>query len=210
MSKNNEKGQNTEKNESELDLQKVEETESENDDVEYETDEEFAQSTGEQGKLKKLREQSKSEKQKTQEYLTGWQTERASFANYKATEEKARAERMSSMKLNLIADFFPVLDSFDMAFSNHEAWEAVEPARRTGVEYIHTQFMNTLEQYNVQLINQLNVEFNPMLHEPVDVIPTNDESQNNTVASIIQTGYMSGENIIRPAKVKLYQYGTTE
>lgn len=201
MSKNNEKGQNTEKNESELDLQKVEE----NDDVEYEMDDEFAQTSGEQGKLKKLREQLKSEKQKTQEYLTGWQTERASFVNYKASEEKTRTERLSGMKLNLIADFFPVLDSFDMAFSNKEAWEKVDPAWRTGVEYIHTQFMNTLEQYNVQLINQLNVPFDPMLHEPADTIPTSDESQNDTIASIIQTGYRSGENVIRPAKVKVYK-----
>lgn len=206
MSTKNEAENDSEKNDSELDSQKL----VENDDVEYEMDEEIVEESGLNDKLKKLRNQLKDEKSKSQEYLTGWQTERASFANYKATEEKARTERLSSMKLNLIADFFPVLDSFDMAFSNREAWEAVEPAWRTGVEYIHTQFMNTLEQYNVQLINQLNVEFNPMLHEPVDVIPTNDDSQSDTVASIIQTGYMSGENIIRPAKVKVYKYGTTK
>ena len=176
------------------------------DDVQYEMEEEFVEESGLQNKLKKLREQLKAEKEKSQEYLTGWQTERASFANYKAVEEKSRLERKDMVKFDFIADLFPVLDSFDMAFSNKEAWEKVDPAWRTGVEYIYTQFMKVLEQYGVQLINQINVDFNPNLHAPVDTIPTNDESQGDTIASIVQTGYMSGGNVIRPAKVKVYKY----
>ncbi len=209
MSKNNEKEQNTEKNKSDIDVQNREELnqKSENNDIEYEIDEDFIEESGLNDKLKKLRNQLKDEKQKSQEYLTGWQTERASFANYKTQEEKSRNERKKSMKLDFISDLFPVLDSFDMAFSNRKAWEAVEPAWRTGVEYIHTQFMNVLEQNNVQLINQLNVPFNPTLHEPADTIPTDNKSQDNTVASIIQTGYMSDNMVIRPAKVKIYQFG---
>lgn len=208
MSKNNKKEQNTEKDESVLEVKEGEDFNklSKDNDIEYEIDEEFVEESGLNDKLKKLREQLKAEKQKSQEYLTGWQTERASFSNYKTNEEKSRRERLSGMKLNLIADFFPVLDSFDMAFSNKKAWESVDPAWRTGVEYIYTQFMNILEQYNVQLINQLNVPFDPILHEPVDTIPTDNEKQSDTVASIIQTGYMSDGKIIRPAKVKLYQF----
>ena len=175
-------------------------------DIAYEIDEEFAQSSGEKGKLKKLREELKEEKKKAQEYLTGWQTERASFANYKAQEEKSRLERKNMIKLDFIADLFPVLDSFDMAFSNKEAWEKVDPAWRTGVEYIHTQFMNVLEKNGVQLINQINVPFDPVLHEPTETIPTDDEKQDHTIAAIIQTGYRSGDTIIRPAKVKVYQF----
>lgn len=190
--------------------QKKEENTEGFEDIQYDLEDDVVEESGLQDKLKKLRTELKAEKKQSQEYLTGWQTERASFANYKSSEEKSKSERLSSMKVNLIADFFPVLDSFDMAFSNRESWESVDPAWRTGVEYIHTQFMNVLEQYNVQLVNSLNVDFDPMIHEPVETIPTNDESQDNTIAAIIQTGYLSGEVVIRPAKVKVYKYGTTE
>jgi molecular chaperone GrpE (heat shock protein) len=78
------------------------------DDVQYEMEEEFVEESGLQNKLKKLREQLKAEKEKSQEYLTGWQTERASFANYRANEEKSRLERKDMMKFDFIADLFPV------------------------------------------------------------------------------------------------------
>ncbi len=176
------------------------------DDIMYEPEEEFVEEQGMNKKLKKLREELKKEKEKSQEYLTGWQTERASFANYKTQEEKSRKDRKEMMKLDFIRDLFPVLDSFDMAFSNREAWEKVDSAWRTGVEYIHTQFMKVLEDYGVKLINQINVAFDPNIHEPIETIPTQDEKQNDTIASIIQTGYRTNDFIIRPAKVKIYKY----
>ncbi len=180
-------------------------------DIQYDLEDEIVEESGLQDKLKKLRAELKAEKKQSQEYLTGWQTERASFANYKSVEEKSKSDRLSSMKLNLIADFFPVLDSFDMAFSNRDAWESVDPAWRTGVEYIHTQFMNVLEQYSIQLVADIDVAFNPNIHEPVGTIPADNQNQDNMIAAIIQTGYVSGEYVIRPAKVKVYKYdGSTE
>ena len=175
-------------------------------DIEYELEETEYEGVSQKDKLKKLRDELKAEKEKAHEYLTGWQTERASFANYKTQEEKKRQERLASMKLDLIADFLPVLDSFEMAFSNKEAWEKVDPAWRTGVEYIHTQLMKILEKYHVEVIDQVNIPFDPLIHEPTDTVPTQDEAQDHIIASIVQAGYKSGDKIIRPAKVKVYQF----
>lgn len=182
------------------------ETEEEIDDVEIELEDFEAEGESLQNKIKKLRLALKESKNQSQEYLTGWQKERADFANFKATEEKKRKERVTAMKLNLVSDFFPVLDSFDMAFSNKEAWEKVDPAWRTGVEYIHTQFMNTLEGYSVSLIDNANVEFDPMIHEPIEHVEVNNPEGDNKIISIIQKGYMSGDVVLRPAKVKVGKY----
>ncbi|MFT7327914.1 MAG: molecular chaperone GrpE [Crocinitomicaceae bacterium] len=157
-------------------------------------------------KLQKMRVDLAEAKSQSQEYLTGWQKERADFANYKAEEEKKRKERTEMLRLHLISDFFPVLDSFDMAFSNREAWEKVDPAWRTGVEYIHTQFMNTLENYNVTLINQIGGIFDPLLHDPVENVTVKDESADNTIVKIIQSGYRAGEAVLRAAKVNVGKY----
>ena len=176
------------------------------DDLNYEMEDDIIEESGLQNKLKKIRTELKNEKKQSQEYLTGWQKERASFANYKAEEDKKRLERINQMKLNLVADLFPVLDSFDMAFANRESWESVEPAWRTGVEYIHTQFMNILSQYNLEKIDQVDVPFDPLIHEPSDMVPTDDKSLSDTVATVVQSGYKSGDIVMRPAKVKVYQY----
>ena len=175
-------------------------------DMDIEFEETEFEGVSQNDKIKKLRQELKEAKAQSQEYLTGWQKERADFANYKAEEDKKRSERIASLKLNLISDFFPVLDSFDMAFANKDAWEKVDSAWRTGVEYIHTQFMNTLDQYGISLIDQTGVPFNPNLHDPVERVPVENEDQHDTIIKIIQKGYRSGDVVLRPAKVNVGNY----
>lgn len=173
----------------------------ESEEIEYE--EEIVEEDGLQNKQKKLRLELKEAKAQSQEYLVGWQKERADFANFKAQEEKRRVERVANMKTTLISDFFPVLDSFDMAFGNKEAWEAVDQNWRMGIEYIYTQFMSVLEQYGIRTINQSNVPFNPELHEPVEMVKVEDPAQEGMIISIVQKGYQTNEQILRPAKVRV-------
>jgi len=175
-------------------------------DIDIELEETEYEGVSQGDKLKKLRQELKDARSQSQKYLTGWQKERASFANYKADEEKKRIERIKGLKLNLISDFFPVLDSFDMAFANQEAWEKVDPAWRTGVEYIHTQFMNTLENYNIDIIGKTGVDFNPNIHEPIEHVSVKNESEDNIILKIVQKGYQSGDIILRPAKVHVGKY----
>lgn len=174
------------------------------DDIEFE--DEIVEEGGLQNKLKKLKNDLKDAKQQSHEYLTGWQKERADFANYKAEEEKKRQTRLTAMKTNLIADFFPVLDSFDMAFSNKEIWEKVDQNWRTGIEYIYSQFMNILDQYGITVIDQTDVPFNPLIHDPSDTVSVDNESQDNQVIKIIQKGYKVGDMVMRPAKVHVGKF----
>lgn len=175
-------------------------------DIDIELEETEYERVSKGDKLKKIRQELKEAKLQSQEYLTGWQKERASFANYKSEEEKKRKSRIENLKLNLISDFFPVLDSFDMAFSNKELWEKVDPAWRTGVEYIHTQFMNILRNYNVSLIDIKGIDFDPNIHDPIEHVEVNTIEDNDKIIAIIQKGYTSNGIVLRPAKVKVGKY----
>lgn len=170
--------------------------------LDYES--EIVEETGIENKLKKMRKELKDAKTQSQEYLTGWQKERASFANYKAEEEKKRMERIHNLKMTLISDFFPVLDSFDMAFGNKASWEAVDKNWRMGVEYIYTQFMNTLANYGVETIDAKQGDsFDPNIHDPVQKIDTDVASEDGTVIKVIQKGYQTKDVVLRPAKVQV-------
>jgi molecular chaperone GrpE len=156
--------------------------------------------------VKKLREELKNARKEKEEYLTGWQRVKADYVNLQKEEENKRKDLRSFITSGLIEDLLPALDSFDMAFANKEAWEKVDANWRNGVEYIQQQFIRALESYGVTKINQINVPFDPTLHESIETVATDEEVKNHTVASVTQSGYKMGEKVIRPARVKVFEF----
>ena len=156
--------------------------------------------------VKKLREEVKKLQKEKEEYLTGWQRAKADYVNLQKDEESKRKELRNFVTLGLVEDLLPALDSFDMAFSNKEAWEKVDANWRSGVEYIRNQFIGAIESYGVSKIDQVNVAFDHNLHEAIETIITDDISKDHTVASVTQSGYKISDKVIRPARVKVYEY----
>ena len=175
----------------------------ESEDLTIEDTEEIVEEIGKSDKIKKLRDELVETKAKRDEYLAGWQKSRAEFVNFKASEEKLAKDKMDRMKGNLVSDFLQVLDSFDMAMGNTEAWEAVDKNWRIGIESIHSQILGTLAEYGMEEINELKIEFNPEIHEPVEMVEVDEEKDDHKVLEIVQKGYKTGERVIRPAKVKV-------
>src|SRR3989338_3271745 len=71
---------------------------------------------------KKLRADLKACQKEKEEYLTGWQKERAEFANYRKGEDDRKTMFSESMREHILSRFLTVIDSFDMAFANKQAW----------------------------------------------------------------------------------------
>jgi len=166
-----------------------------------ETDESGAEQAA-SGKMKDLRTQLAEAKKDRDEYLTGWQKAKADYINLKNENDESRKMLKSHIQANTVYDLLPVVDSFQMAMAG-EAWESVDSNWRVGVEYIYQQLWKTMEGYGVTEINEDNVSFNPSLHEPMETEIVTDEAQDGYVLAIIQKGYQIGENVIRPAKVKV-------
>jgi len=156
--------------------------------------------------LKKLRADLKLAKKEKEEYLNGWQKERADFANYKKDEETRRMMFSESVRERIIGRFLSVADSFNMAFANKEAWEKVDPNWRKGVEYIYSQMSGIFEEYGVKPIGEVEESFDPNIHESIDVVATDKKENNHKIAEVIQKGYKLGERVIRPARVNVFEY----
>ncbi len=156
--------------------------------------------------LKKLRADLKVAKKEKEEYLTGWQKERADFANYKKQEEDRKAMLSESMRERILTRFLSVMDSFNMAFSNKDAWNKVDEGWRKGVEYIYSQMSNVFEEYGVKSIGEVGEAFDPNLYESIDNVPAEKKEQDHTIAEVIQKGYKLGDRVIRPARVNVYEY----
>ena len=156
--------------------------------------------------LKKLRADLKQAKVEKEEYLTGWQKERAEFANYRKQEEDRKAIFSEAMRERILSRFLSVIDSFNMAFANKEAWEKVDDSWRKGVEYIYSQMNAIFEEYGVKGIGEEGEAFDPNFHQSIDVISTDKKELEHKVATVIQKGYKLGERVMRPARVNVYEY----
>ena len=154
---------------------------------------------------KKLKEKLAKAIEEKQEYLNNWQRERADFQNYKK-DETARLSRTREVATErFIEELLPVLDAYDMAFANKDAWEKVEKNWRVGVEYIHQQLLKVLAENGVTPIEAKEGDtFDHNLHESIESVETDDGSKDHTLAQIIQSGYKIGERILRPVRVKVY------
>lgn len=135
------------------------------------------------------------------EYLAGWQRAKADFSN----AQKRHVEDMKAFRAvaneALIEELLPVLQSFEMAFSNKEAWEKADKGWRAGVEYIYTQLRGVLETNGLKELNPMGQKFDVGLHEAVKYQPADDASKEGTVLSVIEKGYTLGGKLVKPAKV---------
>jgi molecular chaperone GrpE len=155
--------------------------------------------------LKKLREDLKVCRKEKEEYLTGWQRAKADYVNLQKELDNSRLNISIHSREKMAKNLLPVLDSFDMAFQNKEAWEKVDKNWRMGIEYIYSQFMASLSESGIEKINEINVPFNPNLHQSIAAILTEKEEQDHTIESILQVGYKIGDRIIRPARVNIFE-----
>jgi len=178
--------------------------ENEVEDVVFEDSTEEGETISAGNKVKKLQDRIKElEKEKT-EYLDGWQRARADYANLQKSTEEDKKRMRSLFEESFIEELLPTVDSFLMAMSNKEAWEKVDPAWRTGVEYIYNQLMNTLEARGLKVFGEVGETFDPARHEAVGEETTEDAKLDHKIAKVNQKGFMLGESILRPARVIVY------
>src|SRR3989339_746168 len=156
--------------------------------------------------LKKLRADLKSCQKEKEEYLTGWQKERAEFANYRKGEDDRKAMFSESMRERILTKFLSVIDSFNLAFANKEAWEKVDENWRKGIEHIYSQMNDIFEEYGVKPVGEEGENFDPNIHQSIDIVETDKKELDHKVASVIQKGYKLGERVIRPARVNVYEF----
>lgn len=156
--------------------------------------------------LKKIRADLKLAQKEKQEYLTGWQKERADFLNYKKQEEDRKMNFSENVKEQVFSRFFSVIDSFDMAFANKEVWEKVDLNWRKGVEYIYGQINAIFEEYGVKSLGEVGEVFDPNIHQSVEMIETDKKEDDHKVTKVIQKGYKLSERVMRPARVNVYVY----
>ncbi len=151
--------------------------------------------------VKKLKEKIKILEKEKQENLDGWQRERADFVNYKKRSDQEKIDVIKYSNENLVSELIPVLESFEMAFANKEAWEKIDKNWRVGVEYIHTQLLKVLGDYGFKEMNPIGEKFDPKFHVAEATIEADDEKKDGIIVEVKKKGYMLNDRVVIAPKV---------
>ncbi|GAP05544.1 MAG TPA: nucleotide exchange factor GrpE [Anaerolinea thermolimosa] len=138
---------------------------------------------------------------RAREYFDGWQRERADFANYKRRIERDQATLSQTIAAEVIKKYLVVLDDLDRAMKMRPT-EGEAAAWADGIELIYRKLQNILEAEGIKRIPAENEEFDPMRHEAISYEESPDH-QSGQIIGVVQEGYMLGDRVLRPARVRV-------
>ena len=123
----------------------------------------------------------------------------AEFDNARKRAVREQQEFREFAAGDVIKNILPVLDSFERALKA-PAGEAND--LRSGLELIYRQFQDALQKLGVQPIESVGKQFDPRLHEAVEMVDTT-EAADHEVLDEFQRGYNYKGRLLRPAMVRV-------
>jgi molecular chaperone GrpE len=122
----------------------------------------------------------------------------AEFENARKRSERERQEFRDYATGNVIEQFLPVLDNFELALKSTGTTEQL----RSGVELIIKQMEEILRGLQVQPVAAVGEEFDPRHHEAMGSVEREDLPDQH-VAEEVRRGYRLREKLLRPALVRV-------
>lgn len=125
----------------------------------------------------------------------------AEFENFRKRTAKERIELFSSANQELMTALLPILDDFTRAVKANEDDKATE-----GMKLIQAKFENTLKNKGLKAMDETTGQsFDPDQMEAVTQIPAPNKKLKGKVVDEIERGYLLGSKILRYAKVVVGQ-----
>lgn len=146
-------------------------------------------------KLKAESEQLKAERDQLVDRLARAQAE---FENARKRTERERQEFRDFAVGNVVEQFLPVLDNFELALKATGSAEQL----RSGVELIVKQMEEILRGLQVLPVAAVGEAFDPRHHEALGTVER-DDLPDQHVAEEIRRGYKLRERLLRPALVRV-------
>jgi len=123
----------------------------------------------------------------------------AEFENYRKRSVREQQEFREYAVADAIKTLLPILDSLDRALKTNAA--SLDDFR-SGIELIDKQFHDALAKLGVEPIQAEGQEFDPNLHQAIQVVDTNQAADNHVVEEL-QRGYKLRDRLLRPAMVRV-------
>lgn len=146
--------------------------------------------------LPSLEEQLRQVELKAAEHYDAWLRAKAESENVRrrAQDDISKAHKFAVEKF--AGELLAVKDSLEAALANQE--QTVE-GLRSGVDLTLKQLVSAFEKSGLKEINPAGEKFDPHKHQAIGMVEADQEP--NTVATVLQKGYLIAERVLRPALV---------
>ncbi len=125
----------------------------------------------------------------------------ADHDNYRRRVERERASAERGGKREVILSLLDVIDGFDRALQHlSDAPSSVVE----GLEALQRNLLGVLAAQGVTPLKSVGAAFNPELHEAIGTVAS-AEIASDMVAEELQRGYLWGDDLLRPARVRVAQ-----
>jgi molecular chaperone GrpE len=131
--------------------------------------------------------------------------------NMRRRTEREVADARAYGIANFARDMLTVADNFQRAIDNvpAEAREEAQPAFTTlieGIELTERDMLKALERHGVKRLEPQGQKFDPNLHQAMFEVP-DSSVPSGTVVQVVQSGYVIGDRVLRPALVGVAKGG---
>ena len=120
----------------------------------------------------------------------------AEYYNYRTRSLKEKQDAYDNALTKAVTEVLSVIDNFERALTA----ECADANFKKGVEMIFRQYTAILEKLGVKEIEAEGKPFDPNFHNAVSQL-TAENLGDNTVAAVLQKGYIMGNKVIRHAMV---------
>jgi molecular chaperone GrpE len=135
------------------------------------------------------------------DYLDATQRLQAEFINYKRRVERDLTSSVQSATGNAIRRYLDVADDLERALKNRPQ-EGSGADWAQGIDLIYRKLMNAFEADGVKVIEAEGQPFDPNLHEAISQ-EDHPDYESGQVIGVVQAGYILGERVLRPARVRV-------
>jgi molecular chaperone GrpE len=126
----------------------------------------------------------------------------AEFENFKKRVAQEKSQAASYIKDSIFRDLLNFIDNFERGLSLYEDKDSSTDFYK-GMKAVFKECDTFLVKNNIKKIDsKIGDIFNPSIHEAIEV-KESDEFPKDQIVSIIQSGYLNNEKLLRPVMVSV-------
>ena len=148
-----------------------------------------------------LKSMAAQKEKEAKDNLDKYQRTIAEFDNFRKRTLKEKTAMYENGSREVVDKLLPIIDNFERAMQSMSE-EEKKSGLGQGIDMIYKQFINVLSDIGVEEIDAKGNPFDPNLHHAV-LHEENPEFGENSVAEVLQKGYVYRERVLRHAMVKV-------
>ncbi|OGO40496.1 MAG: nucleotide exchange factor GrpE [Chloroflexi bacterium RBG_16_57_9] len=125
----------------------------------------------------------------------------AELDNVRKRVERTYEQRLDNARRDFLRRFLSVADNLELALA-HAGTDTARPDHlREGIELTYRDLQRVLADEGIKTMEPVGQPFDPRFHEAVETVVS--DTPDGTVVAEIQKGYLYGDQLLRPAKVRV-------